>query len=143
MSGDPVTRRPLHRELERANARAYAGAGISEAETLEAMNRQHVAVLEQQLGGGAVMLHLGLARHGRGRPFCAPRVWAREALGAFRSPYFSMYRPEPERWECGIRWLELNRGCEQCVDHAYAYVRQLGWKVPRTLGRLLEGAPRG
>lgn len=142
---DPVTQRPLHRALNRANIRALAGAGVPESDVLEAMNRWHLAVLEQPLLGGALQLHLGLARGGKGVPFCTttienhgkPRVWARESLGAFRSPYFSIRLPEPQRWWCGIVWLEQNRGCESCVACAYKWADEEGWAQPKRLGDLL------
>lgn len=134
--------RPRHRELSHANHRAIAGAGIPEADVLEAMNKLHVAVLEQPLGGGGIQIHLGLARHGKGRPFCTaghggPTIIARESLGAFRSPYFSIRLPEQQRWWCGIVWLEQNRGCPSCVSRAYQYADEQGWAQPRRLGELL------
>lgn len=135
--------RTRHRERELANIRALAGAGVREDTVLAAMNRWHLAVLEQQLGGGHVDLHLGLARHGRGVPFCTagsrPFVWARESLGAFRSPYFSMDLPEQQRWWCGIVWLEQNRGCPSCIARAYQWADEEGWRQPRRLGDLLGG----
>lgn len=131
-----------HRERARANARALAGAGVDEDELLDAMNKVHLAVLEQPLAGGGLDIHLGLAQYGRGVPFCTAavgaKVWAREALGAFRSPYFSMRLPENQRWWCGIAWLELNRGCPTCIDYAYRYARDQGFKQPTRLGELLE-----
>lgn len=136
-----LQQRARHRSLARANARALAGAGIPEDQVLEAMNRWHLGVLEQQLAGGAIDLHLGLARHGRGVPFCTagskPVIWAREGLGAFRSPYFSMQLPEAQRWWCGIVWLEQNRGCPTCIQRAYQYADEQGWRQPRRLGDLL------
>lgn len=142
MAADPVVLRRF-RSLHEANRRAQAGAGVSEADVLDAMNRRHIGVLEQQVGAGAIVLHLGVSRGGRGRPFCAPDMIAREALGAFRSPYFSMRLPESQRIWCGISWLEQNRGCEECTHIAYAYADRQGWPQPRRLGELLEGAPRG
>jgi hypothetical protein len=145
---DPVITRGYRNRLkqrELANIRAFAGAGINEDEILDAMNHWHLAVLEQQLGGGAVHIHLGYARHGKGVPFCtavleaagAPRIWARESLGAFRSPYFSIKLPEKQRWWCGIVWLEQNRGCPDCIDCAYKWADEQGWPQPRQLGELL------
>lgn len=125
--------KPLHD----ANRRALAGAGLNEAMILEAMNRAHIGVLEQQLAGGAVQLHLGIARHGAGRPLCAPEQIARESLGAFRSPYFSPKLKESQRIWCGIMWLELNRGCPSCVQLAYKYADERGWAQPKRLGELL------
>lgn len=134
------------RARELANVRAVAGAGVGEDEILDAMNRWHLAVLEQPLAGGSLDLHLGFARHGRGLPFCVaeahtlhgkPKVWARESLGAFRSPYFSMQLPEPQRWWCGVVWLEQNRGCPTCVGLAYRFADEEGWPQPKRLGELL------
>lgn len=142
MSTDPVVLRRF-RSLHEANRRAQAGAGVSESDVLDAMNRRHLAVLEQQVGGGGIVPHLGIARGGRGRPFCASDQIARESLGAFRSPYFSLRLPESQRIWCGIAWLELNRGCEECIHQAYAYADARGWPQPRQLGELLTGAPRG
>jgi hypothetical protein len=134
------------RERAVANARAIAGAGVGEDEILDAMNRWHLAVLEQRLAGGSVDLHLGMARHGKGLPFCVaeahhahgkPLVWAPEGLGAFRSPYFSLKLPEQQRWWCGIVWLEQNRGCPSCIGLAYRFADEEGWPQPKRLGELL------
>lgn len=125
------------KHLHEANRRALAGAGLTEALVLEAMNRAHIGVLEQQLAAGAVNLHLGIARHGAGRPFCAPEQVARESLGAFRSPYFSPKLKESQRIWCGIVWLEQNRGCPSCIERAYAYADERGWAQPKRLGELL------
>ena len=130
----------------RANELAQAGAGVDEDIILEAANRWHLAVLEQRLGGGGIQIHLGMARGYRGVAFCvgeaahqgAPMIWARESLGAFRSPYFSMKLPEDQRWWCGIVWLEQNRGCPSCIRLAYQFADENGWKQPRRLGELLE-----
>lgn len=139
-------RKTAHKARAMANARALAGAGVGEDEVLKAMNERHLAVLEQQLGGGFTMLHLGLAKGGKGLPFCvgeahtlhnAPLVWAREGLGALRSPYFSVKLPEQQRWWCGIVWLEQNRGCESCVRLAYQFAEENGWPQPKRLGDLL------
>jgi hypothetical protein len=135
-------RRQRFRELDRANARALAGAGVPESDVLEVLNRWHLGVLGQKLAGGALMLHLGLARPGRGAPLCTAgdprdpkqRIWAPEQLGAFRSPYFSIRLPEPQRWWCGIVWLEQNRGCQECVHRAYKWADDEGWAQPRALG---------
>jgi hypothetical protein len=124
-------------ELHRANRRALAGAGLNEQLVLDALNRRHVGVLEQPLAAGAIMLHIGLARHGAGHPFCAPKIIARESLGAFRSPYFSPKLKESQRIWCGIVWLEQNRGCPSCIEAAYKFADEHGWKQPRRLGELL------
>lgn len=146
---DPTVTRTFRnrlRQRELANIRALAGAGVGEDEILQAMNEWHMAVLEQPLAGGAIQIHLGLARGGKGIPFCTttiehvgkPLVWARESLGAFRSPYFSMKLPEQQRWWCGIVWLEQNRGCSDCIACAYKWADEEGWKQPKRLGELLE-----
>jgi hypothetical protein len=124
-------------ELNRANARALAGSGLSEGLVLEALNRRHLAVLEEPRAGGAVHLHVGHARHGTGRPLCTPAVSLRESLGAFRSPYFSPRLRESQRIWCAIVWLEQNRGCSRCIELAYAHADEQGWKQPRRLGELL------
>lgn len=134
------------RQRELANIRAIQGAGVGEDQILDAMNRWHLGVLEQQLAAGAIDLHLGYARHGHGMPFCVaeahvlegkPKVSARESLGAFRSPYFSMNLPEQQRWWCGIVWLEQNRGCPSCTRLAYQFADEEGWPQPKRLGELL------
>ena len=139
--------RTRHLARQLANVRAFAGAGVGEDEVLAAMNRRHIGVLEQQLAAGALDLHLGLALHGKGVPFCVgwshhtkgtPLLEAREGLGAFRSPYFSMKLPERQRWWCGIMWLELNRGCPTCISLAYQFADEEGWPQPKRLGDLLE-----
>lgn len=121
--------------------RALAGAGVGEDEILDAANKWHLAVLEQRLAGGAIDLHLGYAKHYKGLPFCVAEagteIWAREGLGAFRSPYFSIRLPEQQRWWCGIVWLEQNRGCPSCIRLAYQFADENGWKQPRRLGELL------
>ena len=124
-------------ERDRANRRALLGAGLNEELVLEALNRRHIAVLEQQLGVGAIMLHLGFARHGAGRPLCAPTVTTRESLGAFRSPYFSPRLKESQRIWCGIVWLEQNRGCTGCIEAAYKLADERGWRQPHRLAELL------
>jgi hypothetical protein len=144
MTAPPGRPRARFRELAEANRRAFAGASVPETDVLDALNRRHLAVLEQHRPGGFIMLHLGHARHGHGRPFCAPLdVEIPESLGAFRSPYFSIQLPEQQRIWCGIVWLERNRGCYACVQWAYTIADMRGWRQPRRLGELLEAAPHG
>ena len=149
-----LQQRGRFRERSRANARAMSGAGVPEDDVLEAMNRRHLGVVEQPLAGGAIDIHLALAQYGKGIPFCVaegyhygrnPLLYARESLGAFRSPYFSIRLPEQQRWWCGIVWLEQNRGCPSCIRLAYQFADENGWPQPKRLAELLDlgGNPAG
>jgi len=95
-------------------------------------NALYLAVLlERRLGGGN-LVHAGLARHGVGRALCHDELGINRPLFEFslpaQDPNFALYRPAGWRHRYAEAFLELNRGCLDCLDMLYAASRELGYR---------------
>jgi hypothetical protein len=92
----------------------------------------YLAILLERHPTGHARVHAGLARYGRGRALCNDRqFW--EFAHPMLDPQFSLDRPAGWRHRYAEAYLELNRGCPECLNILYQIGREAGWAKPKKL----------
>lgn len=88
----------------------------------------YLAILIQRSPTGHEHVHAGLAVGGFGRTLCNDRP-LREFWLPARDPNFSLARPDGWRHRYAEAFLELNRGCRQCLDVLARIGQEAGYGV--------------
>lgn len=94
----------------------------------------HLAILIEKRPGGFDMPHAGIARHRQGAAMCCDRLMPVFGIPA-EDPNFALHRRDGWRHRYAEAFLELNRGCPDCIEILYRLGREAGWAIPRTLER--------
>lgn len=95
-------------------------------------NTPYLALLVEDRPGGHKQIHAGLARHGLGTAMCSDRPLF-EWQHAARAEGFELYRTNGWRHRWAEAYLELNRGCSDCLTVLYAIGDEAGYGRPKSL----------
>lgn len=95
-------------------------------------NMPYLAILVEKRGGGAQEVHAGLCRHGFGRRMCDEGPGFEFFLAA-RDPRFALSQKDGWRHRYAEAFLELNRGCNDCLNILYQLGSEAGWTTPKSL----------
>lgn len=103
-------------------------------------NVPYLTILAERRGT-AQHVHAGLARYGFGRAMCNDQPMREFALPqatglergelqpiSVQSEDFALYRTDGWRHRWAEAFLELNRGCPQCLDVLYQIGREVGYQ---------------
>ncbi|HET7047865.1 MAG TPA: hypothetical protein VFI54_06295 [Solirubrobacteraceae bacterium] len=101
----------------------------------EDRNVTYLAILTERSAFGHQKVHAGLARHGIGRTMCSDKQLFEFPLTA-RDPNFALYRPNGWRHRYAEAFLELNRGCRDCLHILHTIGDEAGWTKPKSLEAL-------
>ena len=94
----------------------------------------HLAILIEHRPSGFEHVHAGIARYRQGTTLCSERLLPVFGIPA-EDPNFATYRRDGWRHRYAEAFLELNRGCPDCLEILYRLGREAGWSVPRSLER--------
>ena len=97
-------------------------------------SRPHLAILLEKRPSGFAHVHAGIARYRKGATLCSDRLLPVFGIPA-EDPNFATYRTEGWRHRYAEAFLELNRGCPDCLEILYRIGREAGYAVPRSLER--------
>ena len=97
----------------------------------------YLTILVEKRYGGHQHVHAGLARWGIGRPMCNDNRILFEFPIAANHPDFRLDRQAGWRHRWAEAFLELNRGCQDCLAQLYQIADEVGWQKH---GRLKEPA---
>lgn len=95
-------------------------------------NTPYLTILLERKPAGGGHVHAGLARHGIGNALCNDRQLFEFALAA-RAEGFELYRTDGWRHRWAEAFLELNRGCPDCLQVLYLIGREVGYATPKGL----------
>jgi len=94
----------------------------------------HLAILLEKGLHGFAHIHAGIARHRQGTALCSDKLLPVFGIPA-EDPNFALHRREGWRHRYAEAFLELNRGCPDCLEILYRLGREAGWSKPRSLER--------
>ena len=94
----------------------------------------YLAILLEKGVAGFASVHAGLARWGYGRAFCNERLYREFGIPA-EDPNFALHLKDGWRHRYAEAFLELNRGCPECLAALYQISRDVGWSTPKSLER--------
>ena len=97
-------------------------------------SRPHLAILIEHRPSGFEHVHAGIARYRQGTALCCDRLLPVFGIPA-EDPNFATYRTNGWRHRYAEAFLELNRGCPDCLEILYRLGREAGWSRPRSLER--------
>lgn len=95
----------------------------------------YLALLVEKGGAGHQEIHAGLAKYGIGKTLCNDRTLFEFPLAA-QDPNFAVHRKDGWRHRYAEAFLELNRGCPDCLAELHAISREAGWTNPKALRAL-------
>jgi hypothetical protein len=92
----------------------------------------YLAILLQRHWTGHAQVHAGLAVRGVGRSLCHDKVLF-EFQHPAHDPRFALSHAKGWRHRYAEAYLELNRGCRDCLDILYQIGKEAGYSKPRSL----------
>lgn len=95
-------------------------------------NTPYLAVLLERGMMGHARVHAGLARHGAGKTLCSERTLF-EFAHPRTDPKYALTQPDGYRHRYVEAYLELNRGCPECLNILAQIAAEVGWRTPKEL----------